>query len=172
MVAKKKSKSKKIDGLQTLFEGGLSKDIEKLFKKLNIKQQRFLIHFLVDGLSGSESYRKAYDRKMVNDNCASTGANRVVTSSDINKIIKAYSGKNWINIVDAKKALTNGLEATKTVFSKLNEPMEIDDHPTRIKAAVEVLKSNGEYTEKHEHSGDPDRPLITVIKRVIVKNGT
>ncbi len=148
----------------------LSKECQKIFMGLKPKNQTFLIEFLVNGCTGSEAYRRSYDRKSISDTAASSGANYVTTSDKVSKVIEEYSRKNWADVVEAKRALKDALEAHKTVFSKTNEPMDLEDHPTRIKAAVEVLKSNGEYTERHEHSGDPDKPLIQTIERIIVKN--
>ena len=137
----------------------LSEDGRKAFFSCNTKQQAFLVELLANGCTGSESYRRAYDNKTANDSCASSSANQLTNIDNVSKVIQEYSKKNWLDIVESKRALKDALNANKTVFSKNNEPLDIEDHPTRIKAAVEVLKANDEYVEKSDQTISPCRGI-------------
>ena len=143
-----------------------SDELELAWKKLNQKQQDFLIEWLNNGQHGTNAYWKVYN-KNATEKVAGVCASQYLGSPRIDAVLSHLYGNKKYALLKARKRLEQGLDATKTVFSKSDEPMDIEDFGERRKNAIELLKLAGEYTEKIEHSG-----VVSIAQQIIDAYGS
>ena len=147
------AKKKTPEGLDGLWDD----DTEKAWKAMNPKHQSFLQEYLTNGNVGSDAYRKAYD-SLSNPNVVSTCASQLLRTPNIAIFLDRLADSNKADLVYAKIKLRAAMEAFKPVYGKDSEGQpekieDIPDHKIIIDATDKLMKLNGEYIEKIEHSG-------------------
>jgi phage terminase small subunit len=133
------------------------------FHRLNLKQQKFLLHYLRHG-NGAEAYRQAYN-EMADDHVAAVVGSRLLTNVDVKTVLAAFQDHKDEDLVLVRTTYVNAARtATKPIFGKdeQGQPilvMEQEDHAVRVKAADSLAKLHGlNAAEKKEISGS-----ITVV---------
>jgi hypothetical protein len=128
------------------------------FHELNLKQQKFLLHYLANG-NGRESYRHAYNQTS-DDNVAGVCASRLLTNVKIKAVLAAFQDHKDEDLVLIRKTyVAAATEAIKPVYGKdaSGQPEKIEDlpdHAIRISAAEKLAKLHGlNAAEKKEISG-------------------
>ena len=135
-----------------------NQEISEAWSSLNPKQQNFFIEWLNNGYNASQAYRKVYN-ELANDKTAGAAGSRMLGNVSIQTICAFLSNYKESDIHLIHKAYREGLEANKTVFSKNDEPLEIEDHQTRIKAADSLAKLNGQLIDRVLEREIPDEQL-------------
>jgi phage terminase small subunit len=107
--------------------------------KLNTKQQRFIEFY--DGNATSAAIQAGYAQKN-----ARVQGHRLLTNAYIIEAIKNREVKN------AKKKIASREERAEFFSKVMNDPNE--KMFVRLKAADLLCKMNGDYIERHEHSGE------------------
>ena len=129
------------------------------FHRLNLKQQKFLLHFLREG-NGAEAYRNSYN-ELAGDHVAAVCGSRLLTNVDIKAVLEAFQDHKDEDLILVRKTYIDAARsASKPIFGKDNEGqpilvMEQDDHAVRIQAAEKLAKLQG--------LNAPDKQEVTIF---------
>ncbi len=75
---------------------------------------------------------------------------------------------------ETAKVVADGLKAMKVISAiiigksadeKTNDFIEVEDHPTRLRAASEIHRVRGLYQDKVKHEGDVTITMVSVVER-------
>lgn len=141
------------------------------WNNLNPKQQNFLLAWINNNFNATQAYWDTYEKSATERTAASYGS-QLLRNLNIQTICGKMSNDRKSDFILIKKVYKDAMQANKPVFKDGEMVMEVEDHPTRTQAAEKLAKLNGELSDRVEHSSDPDKPLIAVIERVIVKSKT
>lgn len=116
------------------------------------QQQDFMKEYLTNGNNASEAYRQTYNSTTLAKNVSAL-AFQVIACKSMQTILTNMSkGKAAIFLV-CQNTLLNASEAMKPVFNKEGDSaIDIEDHPTRIKAVSELAKLSGFMVDKTENT--------------------
>lgn len=128
------------------------------FHRLNLKQQKFLLHYIREG-NAAEAYRQAYN-ELASDHVAAVVGSRLLTNVDMKTVLAAFQDHKDEDLILIRGAFVDAIKtAIKPIFGKDDQGqpilvMEQSDHLARIKAASELSKLHGlNAAEKKEISG-------------------
>lgn len=135
-----------------------TKDATPAFQRLNLRQQKFVLHYLREGVA-AEAYRQSYN-ECADDKVAASCGSRLLANADIKVILAAFRDFQEEDFVLIRKTFVDAARnASKPIFGKddLGQPilvMEQEDHAVRVKAAESLAKLHGlNAAEKKEISG-------------------
>jgi hypothetical protein len=129
------------------------------FHRLNLNQQKFILHFLREG-NGAEAYRQSYN-ELASDHVAAVCASRLLTNVDIKTILEAFQDHKDEDLILIRNTYVNAARtANKPIFGKdsAGQPiliMEQEDHAVRIQAAEKLAKLQG--------LNAPDKQEVTIL---------
>lgn len=135
------------------------------FHRLNLKQQKFLLHYIREG-NGAEAYRQSYNQ-LAEANVAATCASRLLTNVDIKAVLEAFQDHKDEDLILIRRTYVEAAKgAIKPIYGKDSDgqPEKVEDLPdymTRIKAAEALAKLHGlNAPDKQELTGKNGGPVI------------
>jgi phage terminase small subunit len=144
------------------------------FHRLNLKQQKFLLHYIREG-NGAEAYRQSYN-ELAEDNVAATCASRLLTNVDIKAVLEAFQDHKDEDLILIRRTYVDAAKgAIKPIYGKDSngQPEKVEDlpdHDVRIKAAQSLAKLHGlNAAEKQEITGADGVPLTFAVTVNYVK---
>ncbi len=123
-------------------------------KKLTQKQERFCLEYVKCG-NASEAYRRAYNAKKMKDETVNNKAYNLLKKGEIRTRVEELR----------KKAEDESIMSAKELMRFYSEVIKSDEveMKDRLKAADQLSKLRGDYTQKIEHKG-----LIPVDVEIVI----
>lgn len=109
-------------------------------KKLTIKQTKFVKAYVANNGNGRDAAKAVYDVKT--DNVAASIASENLNKPNVKEAIEKALERHKITIDAAVQPIADGLQAVKA-FGDSDNPVELIDHATRLKASGMALKLLG-----------------------------
>jgi hypothetical protein len=138
-------------------------DVSDAWANLKPKQQIFVKSYLINGNNAAEAYRQSYNPLAIDKYAASLGY-QVMISKYIKAILGKLAKNAEMDLLTCRTTYLRGINAFKPVFNPEGDSaLEVEDHPTRIKAADSLAKLNGFLIDKSNAE-------LTVNGNVTVQN--
>ena len=127
---------------------------------LTPKQQRFVEEYLID-LNATQAYiRAGFSEKLANTNAA-----KLLQNTTIAKAIEDTRKKV------SEKALITTEMVVKGLLKEAQDNSEGSTQSARVSAWAHLGKHMGMFTDKVQHSGDPNNPINMNLKVVFEDEG-
>jgi hypothetical protein len=115
---------------------------------LRPKHQEFFVHWVNLNFNATKAYLAAYNKLASNDVARATGA-QLLANPCIQILCAKLSQTRHSDLLSIKRVYHDGMEAFKPVFNPEGDSaLDVEDHPTRIKAADSLARLNGELVER------------------------
>lgn len=132
------SQKKKAPTIPNELSGIWTQELTTAWKKLDEKQQSFLLEWYSNGFNGRKAYMHAY--KTNNEDSANSAASRLLASDNVYIIRKAIQATLKPPIEQIHQVYIDAMAAETPIFAGDNHITDIPDHKNRMAAAEKMSK--------------------------------
>ena len=139
--------------------------------KLTLKQRKFWKHYQIHH-NGAAAAKYA-GSKGKNGNSLKVAGSLILTS--LNLLMPELLNAQGLTDEALCEPLKNGMKAKKPIVAtwegKITDRINIEDHPTRLKAAELIGRMKGVFIDRHELSGRDGGDIVLQVRPAGAKKG-